>query len=125
MVTLHVTQDGRKLSFVSSLVDVERARDWQNHRDHWKQRHGTELQQVLYRGEGELREDGDEFPAAGIPRGPPQVIVQVRVEVPGAAEPIDTGTLRAVFEPDGKRLRGRLFLNSERGERFVDLRREP
>jgi hypothetical protein len=49
----------------------------------------------------------------------------VRVEVPPTNAPLDTGSLRVVIEPDGKRLRGRLFLNSERGERVVDLRREP
>jgi hypothetical protein len=125
VVMVEVRHEARKVSFKSSAVNVERGREWQNHRDYWKQRHGTDLKQVVYVGEGELREEGDESPASGVPRGPRQVIAVVRVEVPGSPEPIDTGSLRAVIEPDGKRLRGKLFLTSERGERIVDLQREP
>ena len=124
VMMVEVTHEARKVSFKSSAVDVELGREWQNHRDYWKQRHGTDLKQVVYVGEGELREEGDESPASGVPRGPRQVIAVVRVEVPGSPETIDTGSLRAVIEPDGNRLHGKLFLNGERGERFVDLQRE-
>jgi hypothetical protein len=33
--------------------------------------------------------------------------------------------LRGTIDPDGNRIRARLQLSSEQGERVVDLRREP
>lgn len=44
---------------------------------------------------------------------------------PEGGDPIDTGALRGAIDPDGNRIRARLWLKSERSERVVDLRREP
>ncbi|HEX2540636.1 MAG TPA: toll/interleukin-1 receptor domain-containing protein [Caldimonas sp.] len=138
VVMIDMEQKGNDLSFKSSALDVEHARDWQNHRDHWKQRHGKELKRIFYTGEGKLLESEDdriiESDRPGgpprvepdLPGGPRRVVLTVRVEVPDGPEPIDRGTLRASIDPEGKRMRGgRLWVNSERAERVVDLRREP
>jgi hypothetical protein len=126
VVMINVENDGKKLHFTSSAIDVEHAREWRNHRDYWKQRYGKDLKQVLYRGEGELLDESDDRLLAGVPVGPRRILVVVRIEVPEGGEPIDTGSLRASVDADDRRLRGRLFLNGERGdERVVDLRREP
>ena len=119
------TQTDKKLTMTSQAVDVERSRDWQNHRDYWKQRHGKELKRVVYRGEGELLEADDDRPVPGIPAGPRRILLAIRIEVPDSTEPIDGGSLRASIEPDNRRMLGRLWVDSERGERFVDLQREP
>jgi hypothetical protein len=125
VVMIEIEQDGKKLSASSSAIEVEHARDWQNHRDYWKQRFGKDLKVVFYKGAGEVLEADDDRPVPGIPKGPRRVVLAVRVEVPGSTEPIDGGSLRAAIDPDERRMRGRLWVNSERAERVVDLRREP
>ena len=120
-----VAQEGVKLRIASSAVDIERDPDWTNHRDFWKQRTGTPLTRVFYRGEGLIRGDEDDVVAADAPPGPKRILVSVRVDPPEGGEAIDTGALRGAIDPDGNRIRGRLWLNSEQAERVVDLRREP
>jgi hypothetical protein len=123
MVT--IVQEGAQLRIASSAVDIEHDPDWTNYRDYWKQRTGTPLTRVFYRGEGLLRGEEDDVVAADAPPGPKRILVSVRVDPPEGGEPIDTGALRGAIDPDGNRIRARLWLNSEQGERVVDLRREP
>ncbi len=125
VVIVTFTHQAKDLRFTSSAVEVEHARDWQNHRDYWKQRHGRELKRVFYRGEGKVLDSEDDRVEPGLPGGPRRVVLTVRVEVPDGTEPIDGGTLRASIDADDRRMRGRLWVNSERAERVVDLRREP
>jgi len=81
------------------------------------------LNKVFYRGEGVLKSDDVKAPDA--PAGPRRVLLSVHVDTPEGGNPIATGALRGTIDPDGNRIRGRLWLNSEQGERVVDLRREP
>jgi hypothetical protein len=112
------------LRLASSAVDIERDPDWQNYRDFWQQRKGQPLNRVFYRGEGVVQSEADDA-AADAPPGPRRILLSVHVDVAEGGEPIDTGALRGAIDPDGKRIRCRLWLNSEQGERVVDLRREP
>ena len=89
----------------------------------WQERFGQPLNSVFYRGEGVLQRD--EVTAADAPPGPRRVLLSVHVDPPQGGDPIDTGALRGTIDPDGRRIRARLWLNSEQGERVVDLRREP
>ncbi len=123
MVTFQ--QTGERLKVASSAVDIERDPDWQNYRDFWQQSKGRPLNRVFYRGEGEIRTEGDEVPGADAPAGPRRIQLAVHVDAPEGGDPIDTGALRGTIDPDGNRIRGRLWLNSEQAERVVDLRREP
>jgi hypothetical protein len=125
IVMVTIEQNGASLRLASSAVDIEHDADWENYRDFWKQRKGEPLNRVFYRGEGVVRSDGDDSGAADAPPGPRRILLSVHVDVPEGGEPIDTGALRGAIDPDGKRIRGRLWLNSEQGERVVDLRREP
>ena len=125
VVMITFEQSGMGLKVASSAVDIERDPDWQNYRDFWLQSKGQPLNRVFYRGEGEIRTDGDEGPGANAPAGPMRIQLAVHVDAPEGGDPIDTGALRGVIDPDSKRIRGRLWLNSEQGERVVDLRREP
>jgi hypothetical protein len=125
VVMVTIAQEGAKLRIASSAVDVERDPDWENYRDFWKQRTGSPLTRVFYRGEGLIRGDEDDVVAADTPTGPRRILVSVHVDPPEGGEPIDTGALRGAIDPDGNRIRGRLWLNSEQTERVVDLRREP
>lgn len=123
IVNVTIEQAGESLRVASSAVDIERDPDWQKYREFWQQRFGQPLNRVFYRGEGVLQ--GDEVTAPGAPAGPRRVLLSVHVDPPEGGEPIDTGALRGTVDPDGKRIRARLWLNSEQGERVVDLRREP
>jgi hypothetical protein len=124
VVMVTIVQDGSKLRITSSAVDIERDADWTNYRDYWKQRTGAVLTRVFYRGEGLVRGEEDDVVAAAGPPGPKRILVSVRVDTPEGGDPIDTGALRGAIDPDGNRIRARLWLNSEQAERVVDLRRE-
>jgi hypothetical protein len=125
VVIVTFQQAGGSLKVASSAIDIERDPDWQNYRDSWQRAKGQPLNRVFYRGEGEILSEADAGPGADAPPGPRRIQLAVHVDVPEGGDPIDTGTLRGAIDPDGKRIRGRLWLNSERGERVVDLRREP
>ena len=123
VVMVDFQQAGDTLKVASSAVDIERDPDWENYRDYWQQKKGTPLTRVFYRGEGVVQDDRDE--SADTPAGPRRIQLAVRVDAPEGGDPIDTGALRGAIDPDGNRIRGRLWLKSERAERVVDLRREP
>jgi hypothetical protein len=123
IVAVTVTQTGESVRVASSAVDIEQDPDWKKYREFWRDRFGQPLTRVFYRGEGILQRDAGD--AAGAPVGPQRIVLSVRVDSPEGGEPIDTGALRGTVEPDGQRIRARLWMNSEQGERMVDLRREP
>lgn len=138
-------QDGETLRLTSSAVDIERNPEWQNYRDFWKQRTGSDLTRVFYRGEGKIvGEDDDETgaeagteSASGPPRarkpdpGRPsrpvtvrRVVIAIHIATPGSdSETLDEGALRGIVDAEDQRIHGRLWLNSEQAERVVDLRR--
>jgi TIR domain len=141
LIVLMLDQQGRRLTLASNGVDIQRDPDWQNYRDFWRQRKGTELRRVFYRGEGKVLgdDDGDdddedsaEAAASEAARAPlsakavpvRRVAVAIRIVAPGAeTEPIDGGALRGTVDLDAQRIHGRLWLNSEQAERVVELKR--
>ncbi len=133
-VVLVLEQVGRNLKLTSNAVDIQHDPDWENYRDFWKQRNGTELRRVFYRGEGRIlgddeeSEDGADEAASGAAaaRAVPvrRVFVGIRIFAPGIdGEPLDGGALHGTIDLDAQRIHGRLWLNSEQAERVVDLRR--
>jgi hypothetical protein len=124
VVIVTIEQSGSSLRLASSAVDIERDPDWQNYRDFWQQRKGQPLNRVFYRGEGVVQSEADDA-AADAPPGPRRILLSVHVDVAEGGEPIDTGALRGTVDPDRQRIRAHLWMNSEQGERVVDLRREP
>ena len=124
VVVVTFEQNGSSLRVASSAVDIERDPDWQNYRDYWQQKKGQPLNRVFYRGEGSLQSDAGDLDTDA-PPGPRRILLSIHIDVPEGGAPIDTGALRGTIDPDGNRIRGRLWLNSEGGERVVDLRREP
>ncbi len=123
MVTFE--QSGESLKAASSAIDIERDIDWVNQRDYWLQKTGRPLTRVFYRGEGVIQGERDESAGPDAPAGPRRIQLAVHVDAPEGGEPIDTGILRGAIDPDGNRIRCRLWLKSEGAERVVDLRREP
>ena len=138
-------QEGQTLRLASSAVDIERNPEWQNYRDFWKQRTGSDLTRVFYRGEGKIVSDDDDEAVAGAgtesasgpsrPRKPEpprqtrpvtvrRVVIAIHIATPGSdGETIDEGALRGIVDAEDQRIHGRLWLNSEQAERVVDLRR--
>lgn len=122
VTVITLRHDGESLQLASNPVDVEHDRDWQNYRDFWKQRTGAELTHIVYRGEGKVTGDDGEPPQPGQLR---RILVAIQIELVGSGEPIDGGALRGTVDPDDQHIRGKLWINSEQGERFIDLRRQP
>ena len=123
IVNVTIEQKGESLRVASSAVDIEQDPDWQKYRAFWQERFGQPLNRVFYRGEGVLQRE--EATAPDAPAGPRRILLSVHVDPPEGGEPIDTGALRGTIDSDGSRIRARLWLNSEQGERVVDLRRQP
>jgi hypothetical protein len=132
-VVLLLDQIGRNLKLTSSAVDIQRDPDWENHRDFWRRRNGTELRRVFYRGEGrilgddeDLDDSADEAASGAAPKSVPvrRIVVAMRVFAPGVdGESIDGGSLRGTVDLDAQRIHGRLRLDSEDTERVVDVKR--
>jgi hypothetical protein len=123
IVNVTIEQKGANLRVASSAVNIEQDPDWQKARAAWQARLGEPLNSVFYRGEGVLQQD--EVTAPDAPPGPRRVLLSVHVDPPKGGDPIVTGALRGTIDPDGNRIRARLLLNGEQGERVVDLRRGP
>jgi hypothetical protein len=139
LVIVMLEQAGRKLTLASSAVNIERDPDWQNYRDFWQQRTGTELHRVLYRGEGKVLGDdedddvdaSDETASAASRASPSpklviarRIVVTIHIFAPGSeSEPIDGGVLRGTVDLDDQHIHGRLWLDSEQAERVVDVKR--
>jgi hypothetical protein len=56
-----LAQQGESLRLTSSAVDIEHDPAWENYRDFWKGRTGKDLNNVFYRGEGQIVHDDDGF----------------------------------------------------------------
>ena len=61
-----------------------------------------------------MQAESDDVPRRR-PAGPRRILLSVHVDTPEGGDPIDTGALRGAIDPDGKRIRARLWLNSEQG----------
>jgi hypothetical protein len=147
LIIVTLTQKDRSIG-LSSTVGIAGDPQWESVREAWKKRTGADLKQLNYRGEGELV-DEDELTAqplvgeaaAGVApassaelgrarrtdarNGTRWVRIAVQITVPGVGrESIDTGVLRGVLDRGDQSIQGRLWLESEQGERVVDLRRQ-
>lgn len=104
---LVLVRRGQTLRFDSEPIDIRARADWAEYRAFWRERFGSDLDAVRYRGEGRLVE------ATG---APPALDLGFKiVSVPGDTE-IDGGNLSATLQPDG-RWRGTRWLNSAQAER--------
>jgi hypothetical protein len=136
---------------LSSTVGIETDPQWEGVREAWKERNGSDLKEVIYRGEGEFIDEGEAAPkpasastdaasaggSAAVSKADPErarridptlgmrrVVIKVRIAAPGTSgEKIDEGLFRGVVDLGDQRIHGRLWLESEQAERVVDLRR--
>jgi TIR domain len=111
-VTLHLAQTGEAVTLYSEPIDITADPAWTAFAAQWQQRFGQPLQRVVWRGAGKARLE---------PGSPPSIDVALRVETPAGGDPIETGNLSAALDPDGRRLRGSVWMNGEQAERAAEL----
>lgn len=116
-VTLVITQAGERVTLASEPIPIAARSDWADYRAFWRERTGSELNAVMYRGEGRLIAD---------PGVAPRIDIALTVHTsPGNGEPVDSGNLSAVLAPDGRTLSGTIWLNSLQSEQPASLTRVP
>jgi hypothetical protein len=104
---LVLQQQGEQLTLESHPIDIRQRADWDAYRRFWRERFGSELEQVRWRGQGTAR---------AAPGSPLAIDVALQiVSVPGD-QPVDGGNLSATLSADGRQLRGTRWLNSEQAD---------
>lgn len=116
-VTLVISQAGERVTLASEPIPIAARSDWADYRTFWRERTGSELNAVMYRGEGRLIAD---------PGVAPRIDIALAVHPsPGNGEPVDGGNLSAALTPDWRTLSGTIWLNSLQAEQPASLTREP
>ncbi len=114
-VAVVIKQTGDKIILASEPVPISERADWAEYRQFWRERFGTDLNAVMYRGQGLIVAD------PGTARS-----IDVALQVlpsPGGAEPIDGGNLSATLSADGLRLSGKIWKNGAQAEQPATLAR--
>lgn len=110
------TQAGDRLTLATEPIPIASRADWADYRRFWRERFASELDNVMYRGEGLLLTD---------PGQPARIDIALKVHaVPDSGEPIDGGNLSATLSADGAQLSGTLWLNGEQASQPAQLVRE-
>lgn len=114
-VTLDLHRMGSVVRLISEPVPITERADWAEYRAFWRNRFGTELEAIVYRGEGVWRAD---------PGASPAIDVGLKVHPAGREGPdIDGGNLSATLAADGRTMAGTLWLNSLQREQPAALKR--
>lgn len=116
-VVVVIQQTGAKISLASEPVPISDRADWAEYRQFWRDRTGSELNAVMYRGQGQITND------PGVARA-----IDIALQVlpsPGGREPVDGGNLSATLSADGLRLSGKIWKNGAQAEQGATLTRMP
>lgn len=116
-VVLVLSEQAGVVTLASEPIPIARRPDWAEYRQFWRQRMGTDLAAVMYRGEGK-RIDAPDLPPA----------VDIALQVlpsPDGGEPVDSGNLSARLATDGSTLTGHIWLNGAQAEQPARLTRLP
>lgn len=115
-LSLSLRQTGDQVELNSRPVPISRRADWADYRSFWRERFGSELDTVSYRGKGS---------ASTLPGE--QLVVDIALQIvstPGDVL-VDTGNLHATIAADGSSMSGTVWLNGKQVERPVRLKRVP
>jgi hypothetical protein len=115
-LSLSLRQTGDQVELNSRPVPISQRADWAEYRSFWRERFGSELDTVTYRGKGS---------ASALPGE--QLVVDIALQIvstPGDVL-VDTGNLNATITADGSTMAGTLWLNGKQLERPLRLAREP
>lgn len=115
-LSLSLRQSGEQVELNSRPVPISQRADWADYRRFWRERFGSELDFITYRGQGSASSrPGDDLVI--------DVALQI-VSSPGDTL-VDSGNLHATLNPEGTRMAGTLWLNSKQAERPLRLERTP
>ena len=115
-LSLSLRQSGEQVELNSRPVAISRRADWADYRRFWRERFGSELDFVTYRGKGS---------ASSLPGD--RLVIDIALQIvssPGDTL-TDTGNLHATLGADGTTMTGTLWLNSKQAERPLRLARTP
>lgn len=114
VLTLRPSPQG--LELLSEPIPIAQRADWADYRAFWRERFKSDLDAVMYRGEGLVRAD---------PGQPVAIDIGLKVHpAPGGGEPIDGGNLSATLSADGRTLTGTIWLNGAQKQQAATLVRE-
>ncbi len=115
-LSLSLRQTGEQVELNSQPVPISQNADWAEYRSFWRERFGSELDTVTYRGKGS---------ASAHPGAPLVVDIALQiVSTPGDVL-VDTGNLHATIAADGATMAGAVWLNGKQLERPLRLARVP
>ena len=110
------TQSGDRLTLATEPIPIADRADWADYRKFWRERFASDLDSVMYRGEGLLHAD---------PGQPARIDIALKLHaVPDSGEPVDGGNISATLSADGAQLSGTLWLNGEQASQPAQLVRE-
>jgi hypothetical protein len=115
-LSLSLRQIGDQVELNSRPVPISQRADWADYRSFWRERFGSELDTVSYRGKGS---------ASALPGE--QLVVDIALQIvstPGDVL-VDSGNLHATIAADGTTMAGTVWLNGKQAERPLQLLRLP
>ena len=111
---LTLQRQENELTLTSGPVPIDNREGWASYRDSWRRLTGSELPNIVYRGQGTAIADP----------GAPLVIDLAWKLYNGAGDTmIDSGNLHATAAADGRSLGGELWSNGAQAKRAIVLRR--
>lgn len=109
---LALRHSGEDLELNSRPLSIAQRADWADYRSFWRERFGSDLDFVSYRGKGS---------ASSLPGD--NLVIDVALQIvssPGDTL-VDSGNLHATLSADGTTMTGTLWLNSKQAERPLRL----
>jgi hypothetical protein len=111
-IKLLLQQTGDRLSLVSEPVSIATNADWADYRDFWRERFHSELNAIVYRGEGSI---------IRVPAAATELDMALQIVSSPGNEPIDSGNLHALRQGASSTMDGLLWLNSKQAEKAIRL----
>lgn len=111
-IKLLLQQTGDRLSLVSEPVPIVSNTEWTDYRDFWRERFHSELNAIVYRGEGSI---------IRVPAAATELDIALQIVSSPGNEPIDSGNLHALRQGVSSTMEGQLWLNSRQAEKAIRL----
>lgn len=109
---LALRHSGEVLELNSRPLSIAQRADWADYRSFWRERFGSDLDFVSYRGKGS---------ASSLPGDALVIDVALQIVSSPGDTLVDSGNLHATLSSDGRTMTGSLWLNSKQAERPLRL----
>jgi hypothetical protein len=111
-IKLLLKQTGDQLELVSEPVSIANDAEWVAYRDFWRERFRSELNAIVYRGEGRI---------IRVPAAAAEFDIALQLVSSPGNEPIDSGNLHLLQDTTRPAMDGQLWLNSKQAEKAIQL----